>query len=131
MGLYVLLAVGVLVFTVALPAVSQGAPAYATNSLVVSGIRETTVGGFNGVVVNYTSTFASSFTAFVYLDLTNSLGQSVSVNLGFCSFSASQEVGCFVALGTNVPTGVYTAHVFATTTGNVPVSLTRPIQVSA
>ncbi|MDE1852985.1 MAG: hypothetical protein KGI38_04455 [Thaumarchaeota archaeon] len=112
------------------PMVTASSPTYATSAITQSGIKQTTINGYPGVLVNYTSTFTTSFGAFVYLDLMNSAGQTVYWNVGYCSFSASQQVQCFVAIAATVAAGSYTAKVFATTTTNVPVSTTGSLSVT-
>ena len=94
-------------------------------------MKQASIRGFSGVLVNYTNGFPASFTALVYLDLVNSEGQTAGVSLGTCGFQGNQTVSCFVTLPISVPTGNYTAWIFATSLANVPVSIESSIRVSA
>lgn len=125
----IVFALGLVGLSAVAPATSQTAT-YMTTGLVQSGIKQSTIGGYNGVLVNYTSSYSSSFTALVYMDVINSLGQSVSWSVVTCSFSANQKVACFVVASSAIPTGMYTANVFATTSSSVPVSVTSSLPVS-
>ncbi len=124
-----LLAVCLLLVSMA-PLSSAAAPDYLTNAISQSGMKQVTIGSYQGVMVNYTSTYATSFTSFVYLGLTNHAGQVVYWNVASCSFSAGQEVQCFVAVSPTVPSGAYTATVFTTTATDVPVSLVGSLNVT-
>ena len=81
-----------------------------------------TINNYQGVIVNYTSTYSGSFSGFVYLALANRAGQTVYWNVASCSFSGSQTVQCYVSISPLVPSGTYTARVFVTTAARVPVS---------
>ncbi len=126
----VLIAASFLVLSAALPAIGLTTPTYPTTSLTASSMKEAEIGGYTGIAINYTSTMSSPLTAFVYLDLVNSLGQTAYVNIGTCDVSTSQNNTCFVPIFAVLPTGVYTALVFATTTTSVPVSHFSTLQIS-
>jgi len=66
----------------------------------------------------------------VYLDLYNSLGQSVYVNIATCQFAPSQTSQCFIPVSTSVTAGTYSAIAFVTTDSNVPVSAQGSAQLS-
>ncbi len=125
------LALGLIVLSGALPALAQSTPTFATTSLSQSGIKQANIGGYLGVQVNYTSHLSSPLLAFVYLNLVNPSGQTVYVGIGSCNLTPSQSSQCFVALSPSLPAATYTAHVFAVTTDNVPVSTTGTLQVVA
>jgi hypothetical protein len=128
-GLSLILVASILLLSVALPA-SAVSPSFPTTAVAASGLKQTVIGGNSVIEVNYTSSLATSFTAFVYLDLMNSMGQTVYVNLGTCSLSQFQLQSCFVALSSSISTGAYTAKLFASNTDNVPVSGTSSLAVA-
>ncbi|MDG6982553.1 MAG: hypothetical protein JRM74_03770 [Nitrososphaerota archaeon] len=117
-----LLAVGMMLLSAA-PLGSAAAPTHLTNGVSQSGMKLATIDTYQGVVVNYTSTYSTAFDSFVYLTLVNHAGQVVYWNVASCSFSAAQEVQCFVSISPAVPSGTYTAMAFATTDTGVPVSV--------
>jgi methionine-rich copper-binding protein CopC len=123
-------ALSVVLFSVALPAFAQSAPAFPTTAVTTSGIQQATIGPSKGVLVNYTSSLTSPLTAFVYLDLVNSAGQTVYVNIASCNLQQGQLAQCFVSLSSSIPAGAYTAKLFAVTTDSVPVSTTGTLQVT-
>jgi len=124
-----LLAALLLALSTAVPA-NAVATTYLTGGITQSAIKQSIVNGFGGVLVNYTSTFSSSIATFVYLDLTNSGGQTVYWNLGTCAFAANQSVQCFVPIASTVGKGSYTAYVFVTTNSSIPISMTSSLQVT-
>jgi methionine-rich copper-binding protein CopC len=93
-------------------------------------MKQATIGPSSGVLVNFTSSLTSAFTAFVYLDLVNSAGQTVNVNYANCNLQQGQPTQCFVNLSSSIPSGNYTAKLFAVTTDNVPVSTTGTLRVT-
>lgn len=103
---------------------------YLTTGVTQSGIKQTIIGGYTGVLVNYTNSYSSSFSGFVYLDVVNSAGQTVYWNLTSCPFNAAQKAQCFVAISPSPAAGNYTASVFATTTSSVPVSASSPMKLT-
>ncbi len=109
-------------------------PAYAspflTTSLTQTAISQGTLGGYPGVFVTYNDTSTTSFDGFVYLALLNSTGQTVYLSIATCKFVSNHNQSCFLAVPSTVPSGAYTAKVFATMTENVPVSATGSIQVT-
>ena len=121
---------GLLMLSMVMPVASGASTSYLTTGLVQSNIKQTAISGYDGVLVNYTNTYSSSFGAFVYLDLVNSAGQTVYWNVGGCSFSARQTASCFVVISSAVPKGVYTAQVFAATSTDVPVSASGSLKVT-
>jgi len=114
-----------------IPAVSQSAPSYLTTSMVPSGAAQRTISNYHGVIVNYTDTLASNLTALIYMDVSNSAGQVISLSLATCDLTHGQKVSCFVALSPSLPPGNYTASVFAATTSHVAISVpsTLPVKV--
>ena len=124
-----LLAVGMMLLSAA-PLGSSATGANLTNGISQSGMKLATIDTYQGVVVNYTSTYSTSFYSFVYLTLVNHAGQVVYWNVASCSFSAAQEVQCFVSISPAVPSGTYTAMVFATTGTRVPVSVVSSLTVA-
>ncbi len=109
-------------------------PAYAspflTTSVTQTAISQANLSGYPGVLVTYNDTSTTSFTGFVYLVLLNSTGQTVYLSIGTCNLVYNQNRSCFVGVSSTVPSGVYTAKVFATMTENVPVSTTGSIQIT-
>jgi hypothetical protein len=112
------------------PIASGATNSYLTTGVTQSGIEQKTINVSNGVLVNYTSTYSSSLVAFVYLDLTNSAGQTIYWDVASCTFAANQKVQCFVVIAATVPKGNYSASVFAATTSSVPLSTTSSVQVT-
>ena len=103
---------------------------YLTTTVSHSGIRQTTISGYNGVLVNFTNTLPTAMTAFAYIDLANSAGQTVYWNVGSCSLTPSHVTQCFVSISPAVPAGNYTASVFATTGTGIPVSTVTSVKVT-
>ena len=124
------LAVGLGLVLTSVPPVGAASPTYLTTGIVQSGVKQTIIGNYQGVLVNYTNTQPTSVSAFVYLDLVNSAGQTVYWNLGTCTFGASQKVKCFIAISGTISRGTYTAWVFATTDTEVPVSTSTSVRVT-
>lgn len=125
------LALGLILVSAALPASGASSPTLPTTAIIEAGVKQAIIAGFNGVEVNYTSSLASNYTAFVYLDLVNSAEQTVYVGIGSCGFSPGQTVPCFVPFSPSLPTGAYTAQLFAVNTDNVPLSATTTLPVAA
>jgi len=113
-----------------MPMVSGATSPYLTIGVTRSAIKQSIVGGVNGVLVNYTSSYSKSIGTFVYLDLANSGGQTVYWNVATCAFAATQKVQCFVPIASTVAKGIYNATVFVTTNSSVPISATSSIQVT-
>ncbi len=124
------LAASLLTVSLAVPIVNGATSAYLTIGITQSAIKQTTVNGFSGVLVNYTSTYSASIGTFIYLDLVNSGGQTVYWNVGTCNFAANQRVQCFVPIVSAVAKGMYTASVFVTTNSSIPISATSSLQVT-
>jgi len=125
-----LLAACILALSTAVPAVNGATNPYLTVGIIQSAIKQSTVNGIAGVLVNYTSSYSTSIGTFVYLDLANSAGQTVYWNVGTCAFTADQKVQCFVPIASTVAKGNYTASVFVTTNSNIPISRTTSLQVT-
>ena len=113
-----------------MPAANGVSNAYLTTGVTQSSLKQTVIGTYDGVLVSYTNTYSSSFSAFVYLDLINPAGQTIYLNVGSCSFAAHQTLPCFAAISPSVPKGTYTALLFATTDTSVPVSATGSLKVT-
>lgn len=112
------------------PAVFAAAPTYPANAITKTAIVQAKIGGYQGVLVNYTSSFSSSFDGFVYMDLTNSAGQTVAWAAGYCSFSPGAKAQCFAAVPLSLASGSYTASVFVVTSTGVTVSGTSSLKVT-
>lgn len=104
------------------------APTYSANGLVAIGAAETTQLGTTGVLVNYTNTMPIAVSAFVYIYLTNSAGQTISIQILGCSFPAGENGTFFFGL-TGVTHGTYTASLFVTTRTLAPVSPVTTLMV--
>jgi hypothetical protein len=126
----IFLAACLLAVSTAVPVVNGATSSYLTVGITQSAIKQSTVNGFTGVLVNYTSTFSTSIGTFVYLDLANLGGQTVYWNVGTCTFAANQKVQCFVPIAPTVAKGTYTASVFVTTNSNIPISTTTSLQLT-
>lgn len=124
------LAVLLLAFSLAAPVANGASDKYLTVALTQSGMKQSTIGGYDGILANFTNTYTTPVTAFVYMDLVNSAGQTIYWNVGSCSFSASQKAQCFVTILPSVPRGTYTAWLFATTNSSVPISTFSSVQVT-
>ena len=127
--LFSMLALGVLLVATTVPAALGSTTAYLTVTVAPSGAKQATINGYDGVLANYTSSASSRMSGFVYLDLANSVGQTVYWNVAYCSFTASQETQCFVVISSTVPKGNYTATVFATTNSSIPISTASSYEV--
>ena len=125
-----LLASCLLAASTAMPMANGATGPYLTIGIAQSAIKQTTINGYNGVLVNYTSTYSSPIGAFVYLDLASSAGQTVYWNVGACNFAPGQKAQCFVVIASTVPKGIYSASVFATTNSSIPISATASLQVT-
>jgi hypothetical protein len=130
MRVLVALALAIALFSAALPGFALSAPSLPITAVTASGIKQVTIGPTSGILVNYTSSLTNSFTAFVYLDLVSSEGQTVYVNVATCNLQQGQLVQCFVSLSSSIPAGAYTLELFATTTDNVPVSTSGTLHVT-
>ncbi len=129
-GLALSLAACTTLVLLVVPAALAATPAYPATAVTATGIVQTKLSGYQGVLVNYSSTFSTSFSGFVYMDLTNTAGQTVVWNVAYCGFSASAKAQCFVSIPTSTATGTYTALVFVTTSTGVAVSSTSSVKVT-
>jgi hypothetical protein len=112
------------------PSINATSSTYLTTGITQSGMKQASISGYNGVLVNYTNTYPSSFGAFVYLDLTNAAGQTVYWYLTYFPFAAGQMGQPFVQISASVPAGNYTAWVFVATTSGIPVSTLSSVKVT-
>lgn len=111
------------------PVASASAPSsYLTTGFVGYGAAKTTIAGFTGVVINYNNTYSVSFSAFVYLVLVNSAGQTVYWTAAGCSVPGNSPGQCFVPIY-GALSGTYTANLFATTNFGVPISVVDTLTV--
>jgi hypothetical protein len=110
-------------------AVASGPSSYLTTAFRPLSATVATEGGFKGALVGYVNTLTVAQTAYVYLDLTNSKGQTVLWTLNFRTFQAAENATLFFGFVT-LPSGTYTASVFVTTPASVPLSPTTSFQVS-
>jgi len=127
---YLVLALSLSVLMLTVPSVGQTAPAYLTTSVTSTGMKQTILGGYSGVLLNYTNTLSSPLTTLIYMDVLNSAGQVAGVNVATCNFASNQTVRCFVVFPPSVPSGNYTVEVFATTPSGVPISETQTAPVA-
>jgi hypothetical protein len=97
------------------------AATYSTKGFVAIGAAETTQLGTKAVVVNYNNTMSMGVSAFVYMSLTNSAGQTIYIQVFRTSFSAGENGTIIFGLA-GVTAGNYTASLFATTSTLAPVS---------
>jgi hypothetical protein len=125
-NLFVILLVVFLMFLA--PQSDAVAATYSTRGFVALGVAETTQLGTKSVVVNYTNTLSIAVSAFIYIYLTNSAGQTINIQLSGTHFSAGQNRTLFFGL-VGVAPGTYTASLFATTNSLVPVSPVTTIKV--
>ncbi|MDE1858425.1 MAG: hypothetical protein KGI26_05115 [Thaumarchaeota archaeon] len=130
LGLALSLAACTTLVLLVVPAALAATPAYPTTAVTATGIVQTTISGYQGVLVNYTSAFPTTFSGFVYLDLTNAAGQTVAWNVAYCGFSASAKAQCFVSIPLSTAAGSYNAHVFVATSTGVAVSATSSVKVT-
>jgi hypothetical protein len=119
----------VLLTLVLAPMASATSPApFLTTGLTHSMAAQGTLAGFQGVTINYTDTRSTGVFAFVYMDLTNSAGQTVLVQATTGNFTAGQSLVLFLPIS-GVGTGTYSASVFATNIDGVPISTVTTVQV--
>jgi hypothetical protein len=98
---------------------------------MASGIKQTTINGYTGFLVNYTSSFTPPFTAFVYLVVNNAAGQTVYVSFGTFEFTGNAtQVQGFIGVSTPLQPGTYTANIFATTSTRISVSATSSLPLT-
>jgi hypothetical protein len=121
----------VVLLTVIPASLSATPPPYLTTGLVASGLKWTSIAGYQGIEINYTNSYSAPQTAIILVDITNSAGQTSVVAAGAASFSANQLVICFVPVVGLTAGATYSASVFATTTSNVPISTVSTLQVAA
>ena len=110
------------------PVSNAVAPTFSTSGFVSLREIEATQSGVAGVLVNYNNTVSSAVVAFVYLDVTNSIGQTVFVQASGGTFSGGENKTIFFGL-TGLQTGSYSAAVFVVTGADVPVSTVANVQV--
>jgi len=116
--------------------VGQSAPSYLTTSMVPRGVGQHTLSGYQGVMVNYTNylnqtvwTNTLNQTVLIYLDLSNHLGQVVSLSLATCYPGQGENDSCFVAFSPTLAPGNYSATIFAATTSNIPLSVAQNFSI--
>ena len=83
---------------------------------------QSTIGGIGGIQVSYTNTYSQSISAFVWVTVKNSAGQAVGVFVGSVEINPGSTLSAFVPTF-NLPSGKYTATVFATTQSFVAISI--------
>jgi hypothetical protein len=99
-----------------------------TDGLQGSGVAQATLGGFSGIAINYNDTYSSPIAVFVYVDLTNSAGQTVFVWNTYGNISSHKILSFYIPIF-GVPPGTYSAAVFALTNSRVPTSGVTHVQV--
>ena len=112
------------------PAAVASSPTYSTGTVSSSGAVQAKVGGYEGVIANFTSAQASSLDGFVYMDLTNAAGQTIAWSIGYCNLSPKATTQCFVSFPLSLASGTYTATMFVTTSTGVAISLTSSLKVT-
>jgi len=127
-----ILIVGLLVglfglFTVA-SAQTTGNPVLTTSLAKVSA-SQTSALGQKGVSITYNNTLSQPVTAAVYISLQNSAGFTVYISLQVYTFQPKQ-VATFFFGPSGLPSGSYTARLFAAQGNGVPLSTTTTVQVS-
>lgn len=113
-----------------IPAGFAAGPTYPTSAVMQSGMKETTIAGYSGVLINYTNGLSTRLSSFVYVYLVNRAGQTIYWGVGSCNFSAGEEVQWFAVFSSTVSSGNYTANLFVTTSTGVPVSTTSSLSVT-
>jgi len=99
-----------------------------TTGLRGSGAAQASLGGYSGVAISYNDTYSSPIAVFVYVDLTNSAGQTVFVWNTYGNISSHQVFSFFIPIF-GVPSGTYKGYIFAVTTSGVPTSAVTQLQV--
>jgi len=123
------LVISLIVFLMFLAPQSHAVAAtYSTTGFVATGAAETTQLGTTGVVINYSNTMSIAVSAIVFLYLTNSAGQIISIQLFATSFSAGENGTIFLGVSGVTP-GTYAASLFATTSSLAPVSPVTTLKV--
>ena len=110
------------------PALGTSLPPYSTKGFVAIGATETTQAGTKGVIVNYNNTLASPVVAFVYIVVTNSVGQTVFVQVNGGVFSAGENKTIFFGMS-GMSSGTYSATLFVASANLVPLSVASSVQV--
>lgn len=108
-------------------AASSGGPVF-NNTLVAVSATQTTVLGQHGVSVTYNNTLAQVVNATVFASFQNSAGNTVYYSFFTTSFQPKQEQTFF--FGPTLPSGSYSARIFAINWSDVPLSVTSTVQVS-
>ena len=118
------------VLTTAVPMTGGATAKYLTTDATLSSAQQKVIGGYDGVLINYTSAIPSDVTVVVYLDLVNQAGQTVYWNSDSGSLHFTQTNQCFVLISSAAPSGTYGAYFFATTSTGVPISAYKGILVT-
>ena len=108
-------------------AIATTAP-YSTTSFTPLSVGETTQGSTRGVAVNYNNTLSDSLEVFTFIDVTNSVGQTVFVQSSIEMFIPGESETVFFGL-TGLPSGTYSATVFVSSLDLVPLSVASNVQV--
>ena len=99
-----------------------------TTSLTAGTPVQTTIGGSPAVRIDYTNTLSTSMLVIAYLTVQNSLGQTVEVSVATANMNSGGTLPVYLVMY-GLPSGHYTADVFATT-GGVPVSTVSSLSVT-
>ena len=118
----VALAMSGLLFVTSSPGRAQSAQPYLNTTLTATGLKWGQIGGYSGILVNYTSNFPSPLTGLVYARVLSPSNQAVAVSVGSCTFIPNQITTCFEAFSSTLATGTWRITVFASTAGEVPIS---------
>jgi hypothetical protein len=100
-----------------------------TTTLTPGMPRQASIGAYSGVSISYLNTASQTFTVLVYGVVRSGAGSLAGVVVTSISLSPNQNVTAFLAMR-GFPSGSYTVTVFAVTTGDVPLTSIRTVQVS-
>jgi hypothetical protein len=104
------------------PGRAQSAQPYLNTTLKATGLKWGQIGGYTGILVNYTSNLPSPITGLVYARVLNPSNQAIAVSVGSCTFVPNQVTTCFEAFSSGLAAGSWRIIVFASTASEVPIS---------
>ena len=99
-----------------------------TNSMTPSNAGQTTVDGYPGASVTYTSNLSASESILVIGVVLNEVGQTVSLSVQGTNLAAQGSVEFFFSVPPGV-SGNFTVDIFALTTNEVPLSVSTLVAV--
>jgi hypothetical protein len=104
-------------------------PPYLTTAFIAIHAVQATELGVKGVSVNLNNTMSTAQYAVIFIDLTNTSGQTLFVQSVAGSFAAGQNKTLFFGTTTLSP-GTYKVEVFVTTGDFVPLSAASAVQIT-